>query len=465
VTKPQLASLYILAVVLAGAAAVAYATVTARPASPDLVMLALLIGLAAASERAPIFLFRSSAISVAFAATIAAYVLYGTGAGLWVNLGSAAVSAVTPRPKPLRKAAFNAGQLSVAAFLASTVYHAVGGQVPPGAIAPTVLAVCVSAAVYFVVNSTLTAAVIALTSDARFRTVWLQNFAWMPVNYAATAVNGAALAIAYQGLGVFGAAVFVLPVGVAWYSFKLYMVKSTEVRQRADELSRRNMNFELTNDRLEEAHLSLIGALCGSVEAMDPHTSKHSAATMFHSVELAKRLGLNDKELAAVKLGAMFHDIGKIGIPEDILRKPDRLRDDEWVLMKAHPRIGADLLAHVPDLKDIAPIVLAHHERYDGTGYPAGLKKGEIPLAAQIIAVVDAYQAMTETRPYRLARTPELAIEELRRVSGTQLNPVVVEAFVAEILDERERVARGEKLDHVHTYSRDQVAVALGIAS
>jgi putative nucleotidyltransferase with HDIG domain len=243
------------------------------------------------------------------------------------------------------------------------------------------------------------------------------------------------------------------------------MIKSTEVRQRADELTRRNLNFELTNDRLEEAHLSLIGALCGSVEAKDPQTSEHSAATMFHAVGLAKRLGLNDKELAAVKLGAMFHDIGKIGIPEDILRKPDRLRDDEWVLMKAHPRIGADLLAHVPDLKDIAPIVLAHHERYDGTGYPTGLKKGEIPLAAQIIAVVDAYQAMTETRPYRLARTPELAIDELRRVSGTQLNPVVVEAFVVDILDERARVARGERLDHVHAYSRDEAAGALRIAS
>ena len=463
--KPQLASLYIATVVLGGAAAVVYATLVLSPATPDFVMLALLIAVAGASERAPIFLFRSSAISIAFAATIATYVLYGTGAALWVNLASAAVSAVTPRRKPLRKAAFNAGQLSIAAFLASTTYHAVGGQVPPGFIAPTVVAVCVSAAVYFLVNSTLTAAVIALTSDAPFRTVWLQNFAWMPVNYVATAVNGAALAIAYQALGVFGATVFVLPLGVAWYSFKLYMVKSTEVRKRVDELTLLNVDFEVTNDRLEEAHLSLIGALCGSLEAKDALTSGHSAATMFHSIGLAKKLGLDDREVVAVKLGALFHDIGKIGIPEDILRKPDRLRDDEWVLMKAHPRIGADLLAHVPDLKDIAPIVLAHHERYDGTGYPAGLANGDIPMPAQIIAVVDAYHAMTERRPYRQARTPELAIAELRRVSGTQLNPVVVEAFVAEILDEHERVARGEKLDHVHAYSRGQAVEALRVAS
>jgi HD-GYP domain-containing protein (c-di-GMP phosphodiesterase class II) len=133
--------------------------------------------------------------------------------------------------------------------------------------------------------------------------------------------------------------------------------------------------------------------------------------------------------------------------------------------MKAHPRIGADLLAHVPDLKEIAPIVLAHHERYDGSGYPAGLAGNDIPLAAQIIAVVDAYQAMTETRPYRKGLPPATAIAELRRVSGTQLNPVVVEAFIAAILDEFARIARGEKLDHVHAHVQDEAVGALAIAS
>jgi putative nucleotidyltransferase with HDIG domain len=430
-------------------------------------MLALLVAISAASERAPIFLFRSSAISVAFAATIATAILFGPAAALWVNLASAAVSAVTPTRKPLRKAAFNAGQLSISAFLAATTYRFAGGEVPLGPIAPTVLAVCAAAAVYFLVNSSLTAGVIALTSATPFRKVWLQNFGWMPVNYIATAVNGAALAIAYQALGVFGALVFVLPLSVAWYSFKLYMFKSVEVRKRADELSRLNVNFELSTDRLEESHLSLIGALCGSLEAKDPQTSGHSAATMAHALALAKEFGLEDRELAAVKLGSLFHDIGKIGIPEDILRKPERLSDDEWVLMKAHPRIGADLLAHVPDLREIAPIVLAHHERWDGTGYPARLSGAEIPLAAQIIAVVDTYQAMTETRPYRNGLPPEIAIAELRRVAGTQLNPIVVEAFVATIHDEFSRVARGEKLDHTHAHAhvRGVAAEALAVAS
>ena len=132
------------------------------------------------------------------------------------------------KPKPFRKAAFNFGQLSISTTLAASTYGLVGGKTPPSDITSTVIAVAISAAVYFLVNSTLTAAVIALTSDAKFVTVWRQNFSWMPVNYLATAINGAALALAYQALGVFGAAVFVLPLGVAWYSFKLYVSRSNE---------------------------------------------------------------------------------------------------------------------------------------------------------------------------------------------------------------------------------------------
>src|SRR5439155_432067 len=115
-------------------------------------------------------------------------------------------------------------------------------------------------------------------------------------------------------------------------------------------------------------------------------------------------------EVAAVNLGALFHDIGKIGIPEHILRKPTALTEEEWAEMKTHPIIGANLIGEVPNLERIRPIVLAHHERYDGSGYPNGLRADEIPLAAQIIAVADTYEAMTSTRPYRAALSHEAAL-------------------------------------------------------
>jgi putative nucleotidyltransferase with HDIG domain len=296
--------------------------------------------------------------------------------------------------------------------------------------------------------------VISLTSTASFVDTWNKNFSWMPLNYIATAVNGAALALAYQSMGLFGALVFVLPLGIAWYSFKLYMSKSTEVRARVTELQVTNEALARTNQRLEESHLSVIGALLGSLEAKDRYTEGHSAATMFHAVAVAAKLGLGVDEVAAVQLGALFHDIGKIGIPDGILRKPDRLTDEEWVEMRLHPMIGANLLAHVPNLEKVRPIVLAHHERYDGTGYPNGLAGNQIPLAAQIIAVADAFEAMTSSRPYRPAMSRESALAELRAVAGKQLNPLVVDVFI-DVLRERSGTAQ----EHENVYQQAVQAV------
>jgi putative nucleotidyltransferase with HDIG domain len=430
-TKTRLADLYIAAVIAAGAICFVLNSLSVKPSSSlDPVMFVFLLSLAGVAQRNPVRLFGSSAISVSFAVTIAAYVLFGVSVALWANLVATGVNAVTPTPKPVRKVLFNFGQLSLATYAAAMVYQLVGGEVPPGAVVPTIVAVACSAAVYFLSNSVMTALVISLTSGANFVEVWNKNFSWMPVNYVATAINGAALALAYQSMGLFGALVFVLPLGIAWYSFKLYMSKSGEVRERVNELQVTNQKLERTNQRLEESHLSVIGALLGSLEAKDRYTEGHSAATMFHAVAVARKLGLGADEIAAVQLGALFHDIGKIGIPDGILRKPERLTEEEWIEMRLHPLIGANLLAHVPNLDRVRPIVLAHHERYDGSGYPNGISGNQIPLAAQIIAVADAFEAMTSTRPYRPAMSREAAVVELRAVSGHQLNPMVVEVFI-----------------------------------
>jgi putative nucleotidyltransferase with HDIG domain len=429
--KVRMANLYIAGVVVSATLCFVLNSLSVRLAAAlDPVMFVFLLALAGVAQRNPVTLFRSSAISVAFAVKIAAYVLFGTGVALWVNLVVVGINAFTPTPKPARKVLFNFGQLTLSTYAAAMTYRLVGGEVPPGAVVPTIVAVAFSGAVYFVTSSVLTALVIALTSENRFLEIWNKNFSWMPINYVATAINGAALALAYQSMGLFGALVFVLPLAIAWYSFKLYMSKSREVRARVDELQVTNQKLERTNQRLEESHLSVIGALLGSLQAKDRLTEGHSAATMYHAVAVARKLGLGDDEVAAVQLGALFHDIGKIGIPDGILRKPERLSEDEWTEMRLHPVIGANLLANVPNLERVRPIVLAHHERYDGTGYPRGLKGDEIPLAAQIIAVADAYEAMTSSRPYRAALTHDLAVAELRAVSGRQLNPLVVEVFI-----------------------------------
>src|SRR5438067_2493354 len=432
-----------------------------RTASLDPVMFVFIMVLAGVAQRYPVMLFRSSSISVAFAVKIAAYVLFGTGVALWATLVVAAVNAYTPKRKPARKVLFNLGQFLLATYLASSTYQAVGGLVPPGRLVPTRLAVAVSAAVYFLASSTITSAVIAMTSSSRFVDVWLQNFAWMPLNYVATAINGAALALAYQALGVIGALIFVLPLLIAWYSFQLYVTKSTQLRARNQELVLANESLQRTTSHLEESHVSVVAALLGSLAAKDHHTNGSSPTTMQHAIAVARTLGLGPDEVAAVELGALFHDIGKIGIPEHILRKPTPLTDEEWTEMRTHPMIGANLLGEVPNLERIRPIVLAHHERFDGTGYPNRLKGDEIPLAAQIIAVGDAYEAMTSERPYRGRLPHDLAVVELRRVSGTQLNPIVVEAFVRQL--ELAMPNAGRNGDRVAL--RDHAAEALRVTS
>src|SRR5207248_10213647 len=213
---------------------------------------------------------RSSAISVSFAADIAAYVLNRTGAAVSVSLEQALVDAITPRRKPLRKAAFNFGSFALSAFAAGELYGLTGGMTPPGAIAPTLVSVAVSAAAYFLVSTSLTSVAIAMSEAQNVVAVWRTNYSWMPVNFGATAVQGAALALAYQALGLFGVFVFTVPLGVAWYSFRLYMAKSTEVRQRDEELSTVNELLRQTDERLEQSYVSARGALMAALEPQGP---------------------------------------------------------------------------------------------------------------------------------------------------------------------------------------------------
>jgi HD-GYP domain-containing protein (c-di-GMP phosphodiesterase class II) len=243
-------------------------------------------------------------------------------------------------------------------------------------------------------------------------------------------------------------------LGVAWYSFKLYVSHANALRAEGAKLNELNRLFEQSSTRLADAHISIVGALLGSLESKSTNGTAHLAATIYRSVAVAKRLGLDHIAVEAVQLGALFHDLGKIAISDAILQKPDRLTDAEWGEIRAHPIIGASLLAQMPELDHIRPLILAHHERFDGRGYPNALKGDSIPRAAQIIAVADAYEAMTTPRPYRRAITPEAAVAELRACAGTQFDPKVVDAFVAEL-----NVAPTSELEHLTVYQRAVDAV------
>jgi hypothetical protein len=450
--------MYIPAVTAAGALALVAGSMSIDADRVDLTMFLFLSVLAGVSQRLPVFLFRNSAISVSFAATTAAYVLFGTGFALWINLAAAAVNAFTPQRKPLEKAMFNASALTISAYAAGVVYTAVGGRSAPTDVLPTVLAVVLSGSVYFLVNSVLVTTVISLTTRDPFAVIYKENYSWMAVNWIAASVNGAALALAYQAISIFGALAFVMPLAVAWYSFKLFMLKSRESRRRNEELHTLNGVLLETNLKLQESQVSIVAALVGALEAKDEGTHGYAAATMVHAVATGRKLGLSEEEIATVQLAALFHDIGKIGVAEQILRKPGPLGYTEWTAVKDHSRIGANMLSRIPTLALVRPAVLAHHERWDGTGYPDRLAGEDIPLAARIVAACDAYQAMISPRPYRTTRTQEQAIEELVRHSGTQFDPRIVEAFVAALREEPSPATEPERAAAPRTRAIDAAA-------
>lgn len=181
---------------------------------------------------------------------------------------------------------------------------------------------------------------------------------------------------------------------------------------------------------LEEMFFQTADSLADAIEQRDPYTGGHTQRVTLYSQAIAKYLQLKPLERKWLKITSVLHDIGKIGIEDHILKKPTRLSPKEFDLIKHHSDIGAKIIGHIRQLKEIVPGVKYHHEQINGKGYPDGLRGKDIPILAKIVAVADTYDAMTTDRPYRKAMEKEAAIEELKRCSGTQLDKEVVEAFI-----------------------------------
>ena len=187
---------------------------------------------------------------------------------------------------------------------------------------------------------------------------------------------------------------------------------------------------------LEATYLNVIKTLCKILVKKDPYTRQHSQQVTYFSLVIGRALGFSKEELLVLEQAALLHDIGKIGIPDHILHKPGPLSASEWELMKQHPNIGQEILEHIQVLHLEQNTVRHHHERYDGKGYPTGLKGEEIPVYARILNIADSFHAMVSDRPYRKALPIERAVEELQKNRGTQFDPQLVDVFVKGLKEE-----------------------------
>jgi len=214
---------------------------------------------------------------------------------------------------------------------------------------------------------------------------------------------------------------------------------------------------------VQDAYLATVRALAAAVDAKEPYMRDHSGRVAVFAKATAEKLGLSHDQRTAIEMAAYLHDIGKIGISEQILRKPGPLTEDEMSTMRHHPLIGANILRPVKFPWSIAPVVRHHHEHFDGSGYPAGLRGDEIPLLARVLSVADAYEAMTANRPYRGRLLVDDSIAELRRCSGTDFDPRVVEALI-EVLTEMDAADSGSELSALTVEPYEARAVFVAVA-
>jgi putative nucleotidyltransferase with HDIG domain len=260
-----------------------------------------------------------------------------------------------------------------------------------------------------------------------------------PVMLAATPLHAPVIAVlvfAYRDVSPLSVALFVLPAFAAQRLYLLYR----EQRETSDKLT-------AVNDRLARANLSFATALVATLDARDQYTAGHSAAVAIYARDIARRMSLSNREADLAHLCGLVHDIGKVGLPAGLLEKPGSLTLDERRLMESHSAIGERILAKVDDYAEISSVVRHHHERVDGNGYPDGLVDEEIPLLSRIIAVADAYNAMTSDRPYREAMPSRVARLRLAQAVESQFDTSVVAAFEAILAGATEDYRRGSTAD------------------
>jgi putative nucleotidyltransferase with HDIG domain len=342
------------------------------------------------------------------------------------------------------KWAFDFGALSLAGAAAAATFSAFSGVGTTAALLPVAV---IAGAVYYVVNSALLGIVMAIAEGRGALSVWRERLAWMVPHYLVFGLIAGTFVIAEDYLGPYTFAIFALPVVTLWIAEKQYLDRSranvTELREANDELQTANTRMRrLLEDnqqllkRMHRSYLSTITSLARAVEAKDPYTSGHTERVARIALVLAEELGFDESDLTAIEVGAIIHDIGKVGIADEILLKPGPLDPEETREMRKHPELSSYIVADLELPPVVKQMVRSHHERYDGTGYPDGLAGEEIPLAGRLLSVADALDAMTSDRPYRTAMPLDVARREIKEMSGTQFCPRVVAALM-DALDKR----------------------------
>jgi diguanylate cyclase (GGDEF)-like protein/putative nucleotidyltransferase with HDIG domain len=367
-------------------------------------------------------------ISVSAVGVLAGAALFGPRAALPMAVAAAAVDWGVRR-LDMREIVLDVGAVSLGTLAASGVFALVP---EPGTFALLGLSVAAGAS-YYAVVATIFGLAAAADGRAPWWSAWWSRFAWILPHYALCGAVAGVLAIAYERAGVWALAAFALPLLALRETQAVFQghveTSAANLRDATETIQTQTTSIERMNRILRERSAAALESLASIVEARDEYTAGHSRRVQELALQIGRELGLSEADLNSLGHAALFHDIGKLAIPDEILLKRTPLSADEWLVVAQHADEGARIIERLGFLDDAVPAIRHQSERYDGTGYPDALKGEDIPLAARILHVANAYDSMCTNRIYRPARSEDEASDELRRLAGKQFCPLCVSAF------------------------------------
>ena len=367
------------------------------------------------AEFIPVDLPMGGGMSIGFPIDFVLILVYGPALAMIVTVLSGFIAEIMGRRvSSWYKILFNVSQFALSIGIAGLVYQNAGGIIGFQNFLRFIFPATLCALTYCFMNLILVTMVISLDQGSSISTVWRVNYKENLPTYLAEAPLGFLMAIVYVEVGIVGILLFFLPLLMARRSFELYT-------------------------KMRKVYLDTIRALAAAIDAKDPYTKGHSERVAEVSVALAQELNLSGRDIEDIEYTALLHDVGKIGIADSILGKKGGLTSQEYEKIKEHTIMGANIIEPVDFLKNSYKAIYHHHERYNGNGYPDGIKEKDIPLSARIIAVADAYDAMGSDRPYRKKLNKDKILKELKDQSGKQFDPEVVKALISVLNREREK--------------------------
>src|SRR5499427_5611408 len=417
---PLAARIYVASVIAAGAIVMAVC-LPKVDISRQPVLFVALVAVASASAALKVTLpitTSGSTMSVSYAVDFASLLLLGPHATIVVAVASAFCQCHLNNKErnPVYRTMFSMAALVLTVESAGLALHWLGDPAAADGLSAIARPLVGAATTYFLVNTGLVATAIALSTRHSIPTTWQTNFLWSAPSYFVGAGTAAVVATLVTRTGYWFAPLAFAPIYLTYRTYKVYMGRIEDEQRHVRQTS--------------DLHLATIEALARAIDAKDQNTQTHIRRVQMYAAGMAKAIGLSPTAIQGVKTAALLHDIGKLAVPEHILSKPGPLTQEEFQKIRIHPEVGAEIIAAVPFPYPVAPIILSHHERWDGKGYPQGIKGEDIPIGARILTIVDYFDAVTTERPYHKALSHESALGLLRHEAGRALDPTLVDVFI-----------------------------------